>query len=310
MLSFDKLASFVSSQLERSSSSIKGPEQIPLNKDLFHPLAPLPAELVFVEGGKAELLSGPHVSVQLIRFYTGWCVDNKCIRRLIDEYFMTVVLKENQFEVSLLTLDGRLLCSWNISAFESSLCVGKKMAQAATVANYFRTVLEFERLAQAAAKDVILVRDGDLEVEGEPLMRAKSLLLQNTQGPIVGVAKTSSLCTDAGDSALVAIRKFAPQGTWWYDGGKTCFAKLHPLSKYVFRCDVEGDKEGAFTALASNSADPALLGYPYGLMEADKFAQVTNEERAQLRLRFQMSAKGKFEFTESAVDIHGFLNKL
>ena len=308
MPAFDKLVSFVSSQLERSSSTIQSQEVIPLDQTLFRPVVPLSGALVFVDGGNAEMLSGPHVSVQFVRLYTGWCVDNKCVRRLVDEFFMTVVLKEKVFEVSLFALDGRVLYCWSIDAFEPNLCVGNRMAQASAVAGYFRAVLEFERLAQAAAKDVILVRDGDLEAQGEPLVRAKELLVQNAQGPIFGLAKTSSLCTDVGDSALVALRSRAPSGAWWYDGGKVCFAKLHANSKYVFRCDVEGNPEGAFAALASNSTDPAFLGYPYGLVEADKLAQVTNEERAQLRLRFALESKGKFADVLAAADAHDVLN--
>ena len=310
MASFDKLISFVSSQLERSSSAIQGKDVIPLDKSLFRLLIPVSAELVFVDGGNAEILSGPNVSVQFVRLYTGWCVNNKCTRRLIDEYFMTVVLKEKVFEVSLLALDGRLLYSWTIDAFEPFLCFGGRMASPGAVANYVRTVLEFERLAQGAAKGVVLVRDGDLEAYGELLVQAKSLLVQNAQGPVLGLAKTSSLCTNSGDGALVALRLIAPSGAWWYDGGKTCFVKLHAKSKYVFRCDVEGDKSQGLSALASNSSDPAFLGYPFGLVEADKFAQVTNEERSQLRLRFALESKGKFENILCATDAHDLLNSL
>jgi hypothetical protein len=310
MPSFDKLVSFVSSQLACSSATIQGPDVIPLDKSLFRSLAPAPSEIVFVDGGNAELLSGPNVSVQFVRLYTGWCVDNKCTRRLIDEFFMTVVLKETRFEVALLALDGRLLYSWSINAFEPGLCVGGRMAQASAVANYIRTVLEFEHLAQAAAKGVILVRDGDLEAQGEPLVRAKELLLHNAQGPVLGLAKTSLLCTNSGDSALGALRKIAPQGAWWYDGSNTCSVKLHPKSKYIFRCDVKGSPQDTFAALAANSVDPAFLGYPYGLVEADKFAQVTHEERAQLRLRFAMESKGEFADILLTTNAHDVLNSL
>jgi len=45
--------------------------------------------------------------------------------------------------------------------------------------------------------------------------------------------------------------------------------------------------------LKRNSIDPVFLGYPYGLVEADRFARVTNEELDYLKTRF-MSKAGKW----------------
>ena len=62
--------------------------------------------------------------------------------------------------------------------------------------------------------------------------------------------------------------------------------------------------------MVANALDPAFLGYPYGLVEADKFAQVTRHETAQLRARFAVQSKELFKGVESALDAHDILDAL
>ena len=64
----------------------------------------------------------------------------------------------------------------------------------------------------------------------------------------------------------------------------------------------------AWSALAANAEDPAFLGYPYGLLDADKFAQVTKDETAQFRAHFAVRSKESFSNIERALDAHDLLN--
>ncbi len=314
-MDLSKLISFVQSNLPSSSSSIqlltKSLPNIPLNKLFFKPLSPRLGSLVFVDAGNAELLEGANISVQFLRFYTGWYENNKCTRRLIEEFFLVVLLKNNSFEVALFSLDGNILRSWSVDAFEPSLSVGARMVSPVAVVNYIRTLLEFERLL---VDSDIVVRDGDLEANGPLLIQARKMLESKNQ-TFIGLSKTSSICTDSGDSALSAVRSISPGGSWTYFVGesprwsKTGFVKLHPDSDYVFRCDLIGAPE-ALSVLAANSVDLVFLGYPFGLVEADKFAQVTSEERNELRLRFELLSRGEFKSLSLAVDAHDILNAL
>ncbi len=65
--------------------------------------------------------------------------------------------------------------------------------------------------------------------------------------------------------------------------GKTYFVKLHPESQHIFR--FEGDPI-LLPALVSQCGDALFVGYPYGLILADKFARVSNEEKRSLRMSF------------------------
>lgn len=304
-MNLSKLAEFVQSNIPSSSSSIL--PNIPLDKSFFKPLTPKLGNLVFVDAGNAELLGGANISVQFLRFYTGFYENNKCIKRLIEEFFLVVLLKNNTFEVALFSMEGENLRSWIVDAFEPTLSVGKRMVSPAAIVNYIRTLLEFERLLLSQAQ--IVVRDGDFEAQGPLLEQAKKSL--DAKNTFIGLSKTSLLCTDSGDSALSAVRSIAPNGAWSYFAENTSigFVKLHQDSDYVFRCDIIGSQE-VLSILAANSVDPVFLGYPYGLVEADKFAQVTNEEKSELQLRFELLTKGKFNFIQSAIDAHYRLNKL
>ena len=162
----------------------------------------------------------------------------------------------------------------------------------------------------------ILVRDGDLEARGDAMdavMYTLRTTAQRNNVVVLGLSKTSTLCTDSGNSALSALRSIAPSGSWVYHAGSNvAFVKLHPGSNYIFRCDMFTHDRlslpSALSALAANSSDPAFLGYPYGLIDADKFAQVPQDEIAQLRARFAVQSKEAFSTVESAINAHDLLN--
>ena len=76
--------------------------------------------------------------------------------------------------------------------------------------------------------------------------------------------------------------KNSPQGLWKYrlfEGAVPIYVvKLNENSKKCFR--VEGQiNDEVLSLLVENSKDPTFIGYPYGLIEADKFARVSNEEK-------------------------------
>ena len=64
------------------------------------------------------------------------------------------------------------------------------------------------------------------------------------------------------------------------------FIKLNKKSRHIFRFEVykknKFDVNEILTLLKINQ-DPVFLGYPYGLIEADKFARVTNNEKEYLK---------------------------
>ena len=66
--------------------------------------------------------------------------------------------------------------------------------------------------------------------------------------------------------------------------------KLNKNSRYIFKLEIfnknKFDINEILSILKSNSKDPVFLGYPYGLIEADKFARIGNREKDYLKTIF------------------------
>jgi len=323
---FERIIPFVSERLQRVGSAVLvgSHERIPLKEDGFKELKPqIGPRLVFVDAGNGEVLKGPNVSVQFVRLYATWYEDNVRVDRDMREMFLVVLAVQKGldlgFEVTVFDMTGDELKKFSFDAFDPVLSFAQKRASPATVAGHVRKVLELRFVEEICTKlnsgDVV-VRDGDLEARGEVMeevVRSLRTAAQRRGVIIIGLSKTSMLCTDSGHSAVAALRALGPQGAWsYYAGGSVAFVKFHPNTNYVFRCDVfshnREDWQTAWAALAANAVDPAFLGYPYGLMDADKFAQVPKDELAQLRARFAVQSKEAFKNVEAALDAHDILN--
>ena len=67
------------------------------------------------------------------------------------------------------------------------------------------------------------------------------------------------------------------------------------------------------SALKQNSKDPVFLGYPYGLIEADKFARISNNEAEYLRMTFVAKACKSFDKIKqhlNALNAHSILDNI
>jgi hypothetical protein len=323
---FDCIIPFLSERLQRSGSAILvgSHERIPLKQESFAEIQPkISSNMVFIDGGNGEIVKGPNLSVQFIRLYASHYEQNVRVERDLRELFLVVLAYRKGldlgYECTVFNTDGDELHKFSFDAFDPVLCFAGHRAEPSAVANHVRKLLEFrfaEEVCNKLKAGDILVRDGDLEARGEVMeimLRALRTTAQRKSVVVLGLSKTSTLCTDSGNSALAALKFIAPQGAWsYYAGSNIAFVKLHPCSQYVFRCDVfphdRSSLPGAWASLAANAADPAFLGYPYGLIEADKFAQVTKDETEQLRARFAVQSREVFKVFESAVDAHDILN--
>ncbi len=151
----------------------------------------------------------------------------------------------------------------------------------------------------------IVVRDGVLQttVERERKYAEKSYQKVEENGTIlVGIAKTSALRTTAGYPLVASVRSIAREAhkgskRWCYHPiahnshpdhkGEMYIVKYHPSSNYAFRTEFyrgsHEQVEDVLGHLAFQARDPIFLGYPYGLVDADKMARVTDEEVEYLR---------------------------
>ena len=116
-------------------------------------------------------------------------------------------------------------------------------------------------------------------------------------GASTQLARLARRLNDGNNTPPLANRTMdrGPNGAWhvplgdvWGGGVSGTFAvKLHAASRHVYRLDVASDAPGrlgragterVMASPAANSGDAHTPGYPYGLVDADRFAQVRNDE--------------------------------
>jgi hypothetical protein len=296
--------------------------QVELSDACFKPVLPQAAKrIAFVDGGNAEILKAPNFSLQFIRLYATVHKENKRAAQFKKEFYALIVANNRNglaYDVETFETDFKL--NENFAADDATLRTGVHLATPSAVADAVRTFAELQ-LAREVCNELrsgdILVRDGDLmPTQTHANSRINELKrVANTRGVLLcGLSKTTSVLTDAGNSAAAALQRISPSGTWLYQtpGSAICFVKLHPKSNHVFRLDVMLAEHARTIAIAlmAQATDPVFLGYPYGLIEADQFAQVPGNEAARLKL--QVRAHGGTQLTAhlSALNAHDTLNKL
>jgi hypothetical protein len=292
---------------------------LPLDRKNFAPLAAdrRPLTVAFVDGGNAEILTAANLSVHFIRLYATVYEDNKRSQTFQREFYALITAKED-FTYAVQTFGTNFTIA-NFSAADETLTVGVHRATPSAIGDAVRQQAELAFAAETAQQlpaGAIIVRDGDLEptITGTQERMATLLgIVRERQLVLAGLAKTTTLLTDTGASAAVALHASAPSGTWLYGAGSmTHFVKLHPRSSHVFRLDVLPPMKATevAAALAANATDAAFPGYPYGLIEADKFAQVPKHEAGQLRIRLLARGRKDLQQHLHAVDAHDILNAL
>ncbi len=185
----------------------------------------------------------------------------------------------------------------------------------------------------------MLVMDGSLQtpfgVQGKYADDLYKLAIEKNV-IICGLAKTSRLITESGNSLLPRIADISRHVSYerWYvpvaqkiyheSRGFTLCVKLHPNAKFVFRLDIlneqfkgmsDTEKNDVLASLAYNSNDLLILGYPYGAIESDKYAKVRSSEAAMLKRMLYSRRAGNDKWQNIAkntdsVIFHDLLNKV
>lgn len=162
------------------------------------------------------------------------------------------------------------------------------------------------RLALAALDELssgdIVVMDGSLPTLNNIEAKYAKLLFEKAQlkdVTVCAISKTTRLLTRGGEPLLDRVNDISRQTTYgrWridvasgvlpYDTGFVMAIKLHPNAKFPFRFEILQTQyeqmsnmriNSILASLAVNSEDMSFLGYPYGLIDADRFAQVRRDE--------------------------------
>ncbi|MBW3000105.1 DNA double-strand break repair nuclease NurA, partial [Candidatus Woesearchaeota archaeon] len=144
---------------------------------------------------------------------------------------------------------------------------------------------------------------------------------------ISALSKTNNLYANDGNSVNGLLNSLAEHKTWYYypiaeindaeHKAKMFFVKLNPASRHIFRFEVFKDNivnpKTIFNELMFNSSDPIFPGYPYGLVEADSAARVSNKEKDYLRTIFATKAGKEWEKLQnflSSANAHDILDNI
>jgi len=231
-------------------------------------------------------------------------------------------------------------------SFDPALRTGSTRVPISRVAEVARLFAEWRYAGYIIEEELdsgdMLIRDGTLQTmtpneskyadETERKALSKNAI-------IIGLSKTSSLLTTTGLSLFAAIGELAESSavagsSWFYHPivdithpehrAEMYAVKLHPQSDYVFKLEIFkpqakamsfGEIEASIGDIAANSCDGAFPGYPYGLLDADRFARVSYEEKESRKIQFLACAykDGLFERLKKchkSSDAHDVINAM
>jgi hypothetical protein len=308
---------------------------IRINKDNFHAFKKFDKskKMIFVDGGNAELISSASISIQLIRTYGSVFEKNRIYSIKRENYMLAYAIKNKRTS----SIDYRIEFSpkyfdFEISSFEENLREGNNRIPIAKTGDISRRLCELKTASFLSSrfKDSILVLDGNLksntDLERMFLEELYEMSLKNNN-IVIALSKTSQLITKNGQSLnnlLMKISKALNLEEWYYHPiadikdskhrAEITIVKLHRKSKYCFNFEIfkeQKDKlDEALYFLKENSKDLCFFGYPYGLIDADRFARISNKERSYLKtiLLAQMPKNILKDFVLN--DSHEILNRL
>ncbi|MGB9748368.1 MAG: DNA double-strand break repair nuclease NurA [Candidatus Woesearchaeota archaeon] len=290
-------------------------------------------KMIFVDGGNAELISTANISVQLIRTY-GAAFEKKRLFSIRKENYLIVRAIKN---ASNSRIDYKAEFSpkyfdFEMSSFEENLREGRNRIPISRVGEIARRLCELKtaNLLSGKFKDSIIILDGNLKssipVEQNFLEQLYNTSVKNNN-VVAALSKTSQLITKNGQSLNSLLMKISTSlnlKEWCYypiakitdknHQADIAIVKLHRKSKHCFNFEIykkQSDKiEEVLWFLRENSKDPSFFGYPYGLIDADRFARISNKERDYLKtiLLAQIPKRILKDFVLN--DSHETLNRL
>ncbi|MBI2129301.1 DNA double-strand break repair nuclease NurA [Candidatus Woesearchaeota archaeon] len=293
-------------------------------------------KIAFIDGGNAELLSASNFSLQLIRLYYTIYKENKRIKAEKFEFYLLVnSLNEGddifyKTEIFPVNFD---IESFSFNSYDATIKEGSNQISISKIGDVIRRFSEI-KLASDIAKELetgdIIVLDGTLQANYTNEKNLLDMLYNEAEErgiTITALSKTSALFTETGGSFVALLEGISPYRKWFYHPVAEINSEKHKAELFVFKLDerssyilrfeayknVKFDVNGIVSGLSLNASDPVLPGYPYGMIEADKFARIPNEEKEALKMAFAVKAgKGwkKIAAFLNTRNLHELLDKI
>lgn len=296
----------------------------------------------FVDGGSAGLLKTPAAELQRVRTATITVAGNKIVAAKQREGYALIKTdaienSSGKISYSAAFIDSNLDIAkeGNKIAFgKSELLEGDSMETALTRAGGAVRRLAELAAARKAAEELsnmkeevkrFAVLDGTLETFSERESRAMDDLAAAAKaaGVILGsVAKTCALLTDTGEPLIAAAERLAEgkegyitvaEGMSERHKATVAVARLNSSASHLFRIEAANGSEllELATALAMQSNDIAFPGYPYGLIMADRFARISDNDAEITRSKMAATANAEIKALlkdEKALNAHSILD--
>ncbi len=292
-------------------------------------------KIVFVDGGNSEILASANFSLNLIRVcYVIYQNNRKIdIKKFEILAFIKAINKNNEiyYKTSFFKTKNSIeLEEISFNSFDHTLMLGINRAEISSIANAIRRFAELKLSKLIADERVadIIVLDGNLQNtltnENKYLAELYESCIKNNV-ILTALSKTSSLFTDNGNLLSVVLDNINTLSSWFYypvveinsinHKADMFFVKFHDKSKHIFRFEIfneqKSNSEKIINILASNCIDPIFIGYPYGLVEADRIARISNQEKGSLKTMFLVKLRNKnIDKYLSSINAHEILDKI
>ncbi len=285
-----------------------------------------------VDGGNNKIFESPSDSVHLIRIYYNIFKGEKRVENIEPVTALLIARSEDEkVRADLKRISGSIPFNKKKFLLDKAELEDKRPVSAGhTVRKY----LEWDALRHAVEEKLdegdIAVRDGVLQttVESERACADGAYKAVEENGTVlVGIAKTSSLMTTSDYPLIASLQELSREtdkDSWYYHPiaknehpdhmGEMYVVKYHPSSRYAFRTEfyreMDVHKEDVLEELAFQAKDPIFLGYPYGLVDADRKARVTDEEIDYLKNMCDNRMKESFRDKINACNAHDKLSNV
>jgi hypothetical protein len=274
-----------------------------------------PKKVCFIDGGQAVLINASNFVLSFIRvaqvtYGLSGVEVSKVSNEVVEFYLLSVpkMIDGKLFYVSKIFCEGDSSCLFEsklltISPQDKLIRDGNNNASLVKVTNIARRFCELRMAALMQEKSDIVVMDGSLDCK----YPNEEEFLSALNGKVCSVSKSSTVFTRSGNSSAHLLGKLSPFSRWGYKlDDLNYFVKLNKLSKHVFR--FQGNSSFLLD-LMRLSNDAIFVGYPYGLIEVDRLARVTNRERENKRL-YLFSKNKDLELSLSSSNAHDILDNV
>lgn len=289
--------------------------------------------IAFIDGGSCIFLKSPSVCAGFIRVVSVIMHNKKTVKTLNNEFFVIAkaVLNNNRIFYTTNFFKSKntkkLMETIELDSLNKMHSSASERMPISRMIDAARRHAEIELAADTLdelEKGDIIILDGNLNASFNETQKLQKLC-SSENVLVTAMSKTSNKLTESGDTLTSLLAKRADKDSWYYypafdttkHNAEIYFVKLHPLSEYIFSVEIEKDKMydagKVMGVLASYSNDAAFLGYPYGLVKADRLARVSETEEELLLTRLLASRPELFKELKpymNSVNAHSVLDSM